>query len=147
MRLSTRVSWPTYWRRQAGSLQRSRCRRRYDPLFLLQSNCQATAPFPAATARSERAAQPCSLTCCSDRHAYVSYVFQNLNAFVMGLAPHPGIRYVFERRPIDTDHEVPARPRENYDLIRSILRNPVEGIVEEHLLWCTWCVERAEQTP
>src|SRR5439155_26810947 len=47
--------------------------------------------------------------------------FQDLNAFVMDLAPYAGIGNVGERRPIHTDHEVPSRPREDYDLIRSIL--------------------------
>src|SRR5579871_3257432 len=63
-----------------------------------------------------------------DRHAYIRYVFQNLNAFVMDLAPYAGIGDVFERLPIDANHEVPARAGEDDDLVRPILRNPVEGI-------------------
>src|SRR5277367_1404161 len=39
-----------------------------------------------------------------------------------------GIGDVLERRPVNPEHEVPACPREDYDLVRSILRNPVEGI-------------------
>ena len=58
---------------------------------------------------------------CNDRHANVGYVFQDLSALVMGLAPYAGIGNVAERRPIHTDHKVPSRPREDYDLIRSIL--------------------------
>src|ERR1700719_3769457 len=61
------------------------------------------------------------LDSCNDRHANVGYVFQDLRALVVGLAPYAGIGNVAERRPIHTDHEVPSRPREDYDLIRSIL--------------------------
>src|SRR5580698_1886965 len=69
-----------------------------------------------------------SLDGCNDRHANVGYVFQDLSALVMGLAPYAGIGNVAERRPIHADHKVPSRPREDYDLIRSILGNPVEGV-------------------
>src|ERR1700758_1728946 len=62
------------------------------------------------------------------RHADIGYVFQNLNALVMDLAPYLWIRYVFEGLPIDADHEVPASAGEDYDLIRPILGNPVEGV-------------------
>src|SRR5258708_10070681 len=62
-----------------------------------------------------------SLDRCYDRHAHVGYVFQDLNAFVMDLAPYAGIGNVGERRPIYTVHDVPSLPREDYDLIRSIL--------------------------
>src|SRR5580698_5148924 len=73
---------------------------------------------------------------CYDWHAYIGYVFQNLNAFIMDLAPHAGIGGVGERRPINTDHEVPSRPREDYYLIRSILGNPVEGIDNLRMCLC-----------
>src|SRR6266581_585315 len=63
-----------------------------------------------------------------DRHAYVGYVFQNLNAFVVNLAPHAGIGAIAERGPIDISNELPTSAREDYDLVRSILRNSVEGI-------------------
>jgi hypothetical protein len=45
---------------------------------------------------------------CYDWHAYIGYVFQNLNALIMDLAPPAEIGDVAERRPIDTDHEVPS---------------------------------------
>src|SRR4030095_2534725 len=63
-----------------------------------------------------------------DRDAYVGYVFQNLNAFVVNLTPDAGIEDIAERGPIDISNELPACAREDYDLVRSILRNPVEGI-------------------
>src|SRR5580698_1974799 len=63
-----------------------------------------------------------------DRHAYVGYVFQNLNAFVVNLAPNPGIGDIAERGPLDISNELPTGAREDHDLVRSILRNPVEGI-------------------
>src|ERR1700728_1075474 len=63
-----------------------------------------------------------------NRHAYVSYVFQNLNAFVVNLAPNPGIGDIAERGPLDISNELPTCACEDHDLVRSILRNPVEGI-------------------
>src|SRR5580658_8039703 len=46
----------------------------------------------------------------------------------MNLAPHAGIGDIAERRPIDISNKLPACARQNYDLVGSILRNPVEGI-------------------
>src|SRR6266513_6487241 len=63
-----------------------------------------------------------------DRHAYVGYIFQNLNAFVVNLAPNAGVGGIAERGPIDISNELPTCASEDYDLVRSILRNPVEGI-------------------
>src|SRR5258707_11551512 len=62
------------------------------------------------------------------RYAYVGYILQNLNAFVMNLAPDAWIGDIAERGPIDVGDEVPACARQDYDLVRPILRNPVEGI-------------------
>src|SRR6266567_5312453 len=69
-----------------------------------------------------------SLDSRDDRHAYVGYVLQNLNAFVVNLAPDAGIGAIAERGPIDISNELPTSAREDYDLVRSILRNSVEGI-------------------
>src|SRR6201993_2284943 len=69
-----------------------------------------------------------SLDSRDDRHAYVRYVFQNLNSFVVNLAPNAGIGDIAERGPIDISNELPTCAGEDYDLVRSILRNPVEGI-------------------
>src|SRR5271169_5886632 len=69
-----------------------------------------------------------SLDCRDDWHAYVGYVFQNLNTFIVNLAPDAGIGDVAEGGPIDISNELPACARKDYDLVRSILRNPVEGI-------------------
>src|SRR6201987_4233326 len=63
-----------------------------------------------------------------DRLSYVGYVFQNLNAFVVNLTPDAGIGDIAERGPIDISNELPACARQGYDLVRPILRNPVEGI-------------------
>src|ERR1700739_4589702 len=62
------------------------------------------------------------------RHSYVGYVFQNLNAFVVNLTPDAGIGDIAERGPIDISNELPTCARQDYDLVRPILRNPVEGI-------------------
>src|ERR1700678_1332484 len=69
-----------------------------------------------------------SLDSRDDRNAYVGDVFQNLNAFVVNLAPNAGIGDIAERGPLDIRNELPTGPREDYDLVRPGLRNPVEGI-------------------
>src|SRR5205823_14271284 len=69
-----------------------------------------------------------SLDSRDDRHAYVGYILQHLNAFVVNLAPNAGIGGIAERGPLDISNELPTSAREDYDLVRSILRNSVEGI-------------------
>src|SRR5579863_6525230 len=69
-----------------------------------------------------------SLDCRDDRDAYVGYVFQSLNTFVVNLAPDAGIGGVAEGGPIDIRNELPSGARKDYDLVRAILRNPVEPI-------------------
>src|SRR5258708_7814866 len=69
-----------------------------------------------------------SLDSRDDRHAYVGNIFQNLNAFVVNLAPNAGIGGIAEGGPIDISNELPASAREDYDLVGSVLRNPVKGI-------------------
>src|SRR5580704_10743354 len=70
-----------------------------------------------------------------DRHAYVGNVFQNLNAFVVNLTPDAGIGDVAERGPIDISNEFPTCARQDYDLVGSILCNPVKGIDEFRVSW------------
>src|SRR6266550_6347205 len=69
-----------------------------------------------------------SLDCRDDWDAYVGYVFQSLNTFIMNLAPDAGIGGVAEGGPIDIRNELPTGARKDYDLVRAILRNPVEPI-------------------
>src|SRR5271169_4297555 len=69
-----------------------------------------------------------SLDSRDDRHSYVGYVFQNLNAFVVNLAPNAGIGDIAERGPIDISNELPTCACQNHDLVCPILRNPIEGI-------------------
>src|SRR5580704_7776868 len=69
-----------------------------------------------------------SLDSGDDRHSYVGYIFQNLNAFVVNLAPNAGIGDITERGPLDVGNELPTSARKDYDLVRSILRNSIEGI-------------------
>src|ERR1700722_7336911 len=69
-----------------------------------------------------------SLDSRDDRHSYVGYVFQNLNAFVVNLTPDAGIGDVAERGPIDIRNKLSTCARQDYDLVGSILRNAVEGI-------------------
>jgi hypothetical protein len=76
-----------------------------------------------------------SLDSCDDRHSYVGYVFQDLNAFVMNLAPNAGIADITERGPIDIGNELPTCAREDYDLVRAILRNAVESLDKFRVSW------------
>src|ERR1700691_1351625 len=69
-----------------------------------------------------------SLDCRDDWDAYVGYVLQSLNPFIVNLAPDAGIGGVAERGPIDIRNEIPAGARKNYDLVPAILRNSVEPI-------------------
>src|SRR5580698_434876 len=69
-----------------------------------------------------------SFDCRDHRHAYVGYFFQSLNTFIVDLAPNPGSGDIAERGPIDISNELPTCAGEDYDLVRSILRNPIEGI-------------------
>src|SRR5690349_19742035 len=69
-----------------------------------------------------------SLDSRDDRHAYVGYILQNLNTFVVNLAPNARIGGIAEGGPINISNELPTGAREDYDLVGSVLRNPVEGI-------------------
>src|ERR1700739_2832912 len=76
-----------------------------------------------------------SLDSRNDRHTYVGKVFQSLNAFVMNLAPNTRIGDIAERGPFDVSNELSARARQDYDLVRPVLRNPVEGIDKFRVGW------------
>jgi hypothetical protein len=62
--------------------------------------------------------------------ADVCNILDNLNASIMNLAPNIGIGHVAERRKIDTGNELPSRSRQDHNLLRAILRDPVESIDE-----------------
>src|SRR6266851_2291002 len=70
------------------------------------------------------------------RHAYIGQVFQNLNAFVVNLAPNAWIGDVAERRKIDLRNKLAACSRQDYDLVRSILCNPIKGIDKLRMILC-----------
>src|ERR1700686_3809954 len=69
-----------------------------------------------------------SLDCRDDWDAYVGYVFQSLNTFIVNLAPDARIGGVAEGGPIDIGNELSTGAGKDYDLVRAILRNPVEPI-------------------
>src|SRR6266478_5958950 len=71
-----------------------------------------------------------------DRHTYVRYVFQNLSAFVVNLAPNAGIGNIAKGVPIDPNNEVAICTRQYDDLVCSILRNPVKGIHDLRMVLC-----------
>src|SRR5208337_4466620 len=71
-----------------------------------------------------------------DRHAYVGYVFQNLSAFIVNLAPNAGIGNIAKRAPIDPNNEVAICTRQYDDLVCSILRNPVKSIHDLRMVLC-----------
>src|ERR1700723_586772 len=85
------------------------------------------------------------------RPSYVGYVFQHLNAFVVNLTPDAGIGDIAERGPIDISNELPTCARQDYDLVRPILRNPVKGIdkfcvrLRSHDKWPAVSVEFSNQ--
>jgi hypothetical protein len=58
------------------------------------------------------------------RHTYVGNVFQNLNAFVVNLAPNAEVGNIVERGLM----KLLTCARQDHDFVRSILGNPVEGI-------------------
>src|SRR6266568_887964 len=60
-----------------------------------------------------------SLDSRDDRHAYIGYIFQNLNAFVVNLAPNAGIGGIAEGGPLDIRNELPTSAREDYDFVCS----------------------------
>src|SRR5689334_3446530 len=68
------------------------------------------------------------------RNANVGYILHNLNALVVNLAPHASIGDIAEGREIDFGNELPACSRQDYDLVRSILGDPVEGLNELRMI-------------
>src|SRR5580704_7590121 len=71
-----------------------------------------------------------------NRHGYVGYVFQNLSAFIVNLAPNAGIGNIAKRAPIDPNNEVAICTSHYDDLICSILRNPVKSIHHLRMVLC-----------
>src|SRR5579864_6617941 len=69
-----------------------------------------------------------SLDCRDDWDAYIRDVFQSLDTFIVNLAPDAGIGGVAEGGPINVSDELPTGAGKDYDLVRAILRNPVEPI-------------------
>ena len=65
---------------------------------------------------------------CDHWNPYVGEVFQYLNALVVHLAPNAGIGDVAEGCKIEVRNEFSAGSRQDYDLVRSILRDTVKGI-------------------
>src|ERR1700732_4043980 len=76
-----------------------------------------------------------SLDSRDDRHPYVGDVFQNLNTLVVNWTPNVWIGGVAERGPIDISNKLPACARHDYDFVRSILPDPVEGIDKFCVRW------------
>src|SRR6267143_4753892 len=77
-----------------------------------------------------------SLDSGDDRHAYIGYIFEELSAFIVNLAPNARIGDVAEGREIDFGNELPACSRQNHNLVLSILGDPVKGIDELRMILC-----------
>jgi hypothetical protein len=77
-----------------------------------------------------------SLDSGDERHSYICYVFDNLNAFVVYLAPDDWVGDIIERREIDSRNELAACSCQDDDLVRAILRNPVKGIDKFGVILC-----------
>jgi hypothetical protein len=54
----------------------------------------------------------------------------------VNLAPSGGIGDVAERRKIDVRNKLAARSRQNYDLVRSILCNPIKSADKLRMILC-----------
>src|SRR4029077_2942810 len=63
-----------------------------------------------------------------DGHADIGYVFKNLTALVVSLAPNTGVGDIAESGEINSRNEIAACAGYDDDLVRSILRDPVEGV-------------------
>src|SRR6478672_7765171 len=71
-----------------------------------------------------------------DRNAYVGYVFQNLSALVVNLAPNAGIGKISKSESIERNNEAPACTRQYDDLVCSIVRDRVKGIYGLRMVLC-----------
>src|SRR2546430_16733551 len=71
-----------------------------------------------------------------DRHAYIGDIFQHLNTFVVNLAPNAGIGDIAERGPIDIGNKLPTCAREDDNLVRPVLRDPVKSIHKLRVILC-----------
>src|SRR5580698_2046661 len=63
-------------------------------------------------------------------HTNVGQVFENLYALIMRLTPHSRICDIPECRKVNARDKVTSCPRENHDLIGSVLCNAVKGVHE-----------------
>src|SRR5580704_4965913 len=62
------------------------------------------------------------------RHAYIRDILDNLNPFIVSLAPDARIGNIAERSKIDTRNELSACSCQDHDLIGAVLRDAVESI-------------------
>ena len=69
-----------------------------------------------------------SFDCRDDGHTYIGHIFKDLTALVMSLAPNAGIGHIAESGEINSRNEITARTGQDYDLVRSILGDPVKGV-------------------
>src|SRR5258705_11270203 len=58
-----------------------------------------------------------------DRHAYIGYIFEDLNAFVVNLVPNAGIGDIAEGCEFDFGNELPACSRQLFSTLRSFFRD------------------------
>src|SRR5580700_7726677 len=63
-----------------------------------------------------------------DWYTNVRQILENLHAFVVSLAPNTGIGHIAESGEINSRNEITACAGYDDDLVRSILRDPVEGV-------------------
>src|SRR4029077_3179350 len=62
------------------------------------------------------------------RHADVCQIFQDLNPFVVSLAPDCGIGNIAKGREIYTWDEFPACARQDHDLVFTVLRDTIKAL-------------------
>src|SRR5229473_2600209 len=64
------------------------------------------------------------------QYPYVGDILDNLNAFIMNLAPNAGLGDVAKGCEIDIRYELAACSRQDHDLVLAILCDPVKSIDE-----------------
>src|SRR4051794_16737652 len=71
-----------------------------------------------------------TLNGCEHWHSYICDSLNNLNSFIMDLAPDARIGDVSEGCKIDVRYELATGSGQNDDLVCPILRDPVKGVHE-----------------
>ena len=67
-----------------------------------------------------------SFNCRNDGHTNTQQILENLDSFIVHLAPHRRIGHISERREVDPGDEVSSGSGENDDCVGAVLAHTVE---------------------